>query len=68
VIRHPELKRAGNPCGIGVGRYHHSLQRKATTGENFIYITLRGPIPPAELHLPESQWASFLPLAILQQS
>jgi hypothetical protein len=65
VIRHPALLKAGTPCGIAVGRFRYQQQINAQTGEAFVHVMLRGGQLPAELNLPEGEWAGFRPLAAL---
>ncbi|GJL59764.1 MAG: hypothetical protein NPIRA03_26210 [Nitrospirales bacterium] len=65
IIRHPALRKAGTPCGIAVGRFRYQEQINAQTGEAFVHVMLRGQQPPAELNIPEAEWAAFRPLAVL---
>ena len=65
VVRHEELKRGGKTVGAGVGRWIAREMVDATSGEPRRKLFLRGTIPPAELDLSESEWASFRPLGRL---
>jgi hypothetical protein len=67
VIRHSGLMKGGKPCGIALGRFRHQRQKDAQTGEAFVHVTLRGMHPPAELNVPETEWARFRPLAVIQK-
>ncbi|MCB1099838.1 MAG: hypothetical protein KDN22_30000 [Verrucomicrobiae bacterium] len=66
IVAHPELRRRDDPCGgVAAGKLRHSQQTDAETGESFVHVTLRGPVPPAELRLSHEEWESFRPVGIL---
>ena len=65
LVRHPKLRRGDDALALGFGKFNHQELVDMATREKMVVITLRGPIPPAQLRLPTAEWASFRPLAVL---
>ena len=66
VVAHPDLQRRDEPCGgIAAGKISRKERTDATTGETYVEISLKGPIPPASLRLTPDEAKDFRPLGIL---
>jgi hypothetical protein len=66
IIRHPDLEVGDRPASIAVGKLQWIRQQDAKTGAPFVLVTLRGYGPTAQLRVPDDDWESFRPLAVLQ--
>lgn len=67
VVAHPDLQRRDEPCGgIAAGKLSRKERTDATTGETYIELTLKGPIPPATLRLTPEEAKTFRPLGIIR--
>jgi len=66
LIRHPDLKRGATSFPVALGKWTYQELTDASTREPVIVVTLRGPVPPAQVRIPLAEWSSFRPLAVLE--
>ena len=65
LVSHPRLTRGEVEIGAAAGLWMVREMTDVTSGEKRRKVFLRGVIPPAELDLPEAEWADFQPLGRL---
>jgi hypothetical protein len=65
LVRHPALKRGDTAVPIALGKISYQELTDARTKKKVVVLTLRGPVPPAQVRIPLAEWPAFRPLAIL---
>jgi hypothetical protein len=66
LVRHPALKRGDTAVPIALGKMSYQELTDARTKKKVVVLTLRGPVPPAQVRIPLSEWPAFRPLAVLE--
>ncbi len=66
LVRHSDLKRGNKAVPVALGKLTYKELTDASTKQKVIVVTLRGPVPPAQVRIPLSEWPSFRPLAVLE--
>lgn len=66
LLRHPDLTRGNQSIPAALGKLTYQELTDAATKKKVIVVTLRGPVPPAQVRIPLSEWPSFRPLAVLE--
>jgi hypothetical protein len=66
LLRHPDLMRANKAIPVALGKLTYQELTDANTKQKVMVVTLRGPVPPAQVRIPLEDWPSFRPLAILE--
>jgi hypothetical protein len=66
LVRHPDLKRGNTSVQVALGKLNYQELTDAATRKKVMVVTLRGPVPPAQVRIPLSEWPSFRPLAVLE--
>lgn len=66
LLRHPDLMRANKSIPVALGKLTYQELTDANTKQKVMVVTLRGPVPPAQVRIPLEDWPSFRPLAVLE--
>jgi len=66
LVRHPDLKRGNKAVLIALGKLSYQELTDAKTKKKVMVVTLRGPVPPAQVRIPLAEWPSFRPLVVLE--
>jgi len=66
LVRHPDLKGGNTAIPVALGKLTYQELTDAGTRKKVMLVTLRGPVPPAQVRIPLSEWPSFRPLAVLE--
>jgi len=66
LVRHPNLKRGNAAIPVALGKLTYQELTDASTKKKVMVVTLRGPVPPAQVRIPLSEWPAFRPLAVLE--
>jgi hypothetical protein len=66
LVRHRDLKKGDTDVPAALGKLSFQELIDASTKKKVMVVTLRGPVPPAQVRIPLSEWASFRPLAVLE--
>ena len=66
LVRNPNLQRGNTVIPVALGKLTYQELTDATTKDKVMVVTLRGPVPPAQVRIPLSEWQSFRPLAVLE--
>jgi len=66
LVRHPDLKRGNTSVPVALGKLTYQELKDGSTKQKVMVVTLRGPVPPAQVRVPLEDWPSFRPLAVLE--
>lgn len=66
LVRHPDLKRGNTAVPVAIGKLTYQELTEASTKKKIMAVTLRGPVPPAQVRIPLEDWPTFRPFAVLE--